>query len=82
MRMVLRNQNSRCRDFRNRERAFRRAERGGENKVPCAGLSLRPAGLFEDAVVELLALPVGGGLDEGQDYGMRILLRGKELGLE
>ena len=38
--------------------------------------------LFEDAVVKLFAFPVGGGLDEGQDYGMRVFLGGRELRLE
>ena len=38
--------------------------------------------LFEDAVVELFAFPVGCGLDEGQDDGMRFLFRGGELRLE
>src|ERR1700733_4034358 len=38
--------------------------------------------LFEDAVVELLALPVGGGLDEGQDYRVRVLFGGRQLGLK
>jgi hypothetical protein len=32
--------------------------------------------LFEHAVVELLAAPVGGGLNKGEHHGMRLLLRG------
>ena len=31
--------------------------------------------LFEDAVVQFLAAPVGCGLDEGEDYGMWIFFR-------
>ena len=38
--------------------------------------------LFEDAVVQLFAAPVGGGLDEGQDYGMWLLFCRRELRLE
>ena len=37
----------------------------------CKGLRL-----FEHAVVELLAAPVGGGLNKGEYHGMRLLLRG------
>ena len=37
------------------------------------GLCGEEKALFEDAVVELLTFPIGCGLDEGQDYGMRFL---------
>ena len=33
--------------------------------------------LLEHAVVELLASPIGGGLHEGQDYGMRSFFCGR-----
>src|SRR5580765_2383515 len=39
-------------------------------------------GLLEDAVVEFLFTPVGGGLDEGEDDGVRLLFGGGQLGLE
>ena len=35
------------------------------------------AGLLEDAVVELFLAPIGGGLYEGKDDGVRSLLRGR-----
>jgi hypothetical protein len=38
--------------------------------------------LFQHAVVELLFAPVGGGLNKGQDYGMRIFLAGGKLRLK
>jgi hypothetical protein len=51
------------------------ATRGGTLVAGCRG-RLIFCNLLQNAIVEFLALPIGGSLHEGQDYGMGIFFSG------
>jgi len=55
--------------------------RGSQNGLTFSNVTVGEF-LLEDAVVELFATPIGGGLDKSEDYRMGRFFGGRELGLE